>query len=102
MSPSLTSTYGADAARIHLATTTSERSRGMQRTWEGCAECADSVQRRWARFAANPARGHRRIQGELARLGHAVAASAVWTILHAAGIDPALAGPATNREIELE
>jgi len=43
----------------------------------------------------NPAWGHRRIQGEMARLEYAIAASTVWEILHAAGIDPAprRAGP---------
>jgi putative transposase len=43
----------------------------------------------------NPAWGRRRIQGELARVRHAIAASTVWEILHAAGIDPAprRAGP---------
>jgi transposase len=36
----------------------------------------------------NPRWGHRRIQGELARLGHHIAHSTVWQILHDAGIDP--------------
>jgi putative transposase len=33
--------------------------------------------------------GHRRIQGELSRLGDPIAASTVWEILNNAGIDPA-------------
>ena len=32
---------------------------------------------------------HRRVQGELIKLGHPIAASTVWQILHTAGIDPA-------------
>lgn len=37
----------------------------------------------------NPRWGHRRIQGELARLGHPIAACTVWEIPTAAGFDPA-------------
>ena len=36
----------------------------------------------------NPLWGHRRIDGELTKLGVTVAPSTVWEILHAAGIDP--------------
>jgi putative transposase len=37
----------------------------------------------------NPAWGRRWVQGELVRLGHPIAASTVWQILHEAGIGPA-------------
>ncbi len=37
----------------------------------------------------NPRWGDRGVQGELARLGHRIAPSAVWEISRAAGADPA-------------
>jgi hypothetical protein len=47
----------------------------------------------------NPAWGHRRVQGELVKLGHPIAACAAWQILHAAGIDtaPRRTGPTWKR-----
>lgn len=39
--------------------------------------------------AENPGWGHRRIHGELTRLGHKMAASTVWNILNQSGADPA-------------
>jgi hypothetical protein len=51
---------------------------------------APSIARRVVRLAKeNPLWGHRRIHGELTKLGVAIAPSTVWEILHAAGIDPA-------------
>jgi transposase InsO family protein len=37
----------------------------------------------------NPTWGHRRVQGELVKLGYALAASTVWQVLHDTGMDPA-------------
>jgi len=47
------------------------------------------IRRRVIRLAnENADWGYRRIQGELVRLGHKLAASTVWKILRTAGIDP--------------
>ncbi|HEY5358334.1 MAG TPA: hypothetical protein VIJ82_11770 [Streptosporangiaceae bacterium] len=56
----------------------------------GRPPAAAAIRRLVIRIATdNPMRGHRRVQGELVRLGHQIAASTVWQILHDAGLGPA-------------
>jgi transposase InsO family protein len=51
---------------------------------------ATTIKKLVLRMAAeNPTWGHRRVQGELVRLGHRIADSSVLQILHDAGLDPA-------------
>ena len=51
---------------------------------------ASELRRLIVRLAAdNPTWGHRRVHGELVSLGHTIAPSTVWQILHDHGIDPA-------------
>jgi putative transposase len=69
----------------------------QQRQWDytsrrhpGRPPAAAAIRKLVIRIATdNPRWGHRRVQGELVRLGHPIAASTVWQILHDAGIDPA-------------
>jgi transposase InsO family protein len=61
-----------------------------QRRRPGRPPTAAAVKALVLRMAAeNPGWGHRRIHGELTRLGHKMAASTVWNILNQAGTDPA-------------
>ncbi len=56
----------------------------------GRSRTVASIRRLVLRLATeNPSWGYRRIHGELALIGVAVAASTVWEILKAAGVDPA-------------
>src|SRR5690349_8497675 len=69
----------------------------VTRKWDYSSRChlgrpptAAAIRKLVIRIATdNPTWGHRRVQGELVKLGHPIAASTVWQILHAAGIDPA-------------
>lgn len=59
------------------------------RTRPGRPAAAEVVKELVLRLAReNPRWGCRRIQGELARLGHRISASTVWKILTAVGVDP--------------
>jgi putative transposase len=61
------------------------------RRWPGRPPTAAAIRKLVIRIATdNPTWGHRRVQGELVKLGHPIAASTVWQILHDAGIDPAV------------
>ena len=69
----------------------------ISRKWDYTAQrhpgrppTAAAIKKLVIRMAAeNSTWGHRRVRGELIRLGHRIAASTVWQILHEAGIDPA-------------
>ena len=59
----------------------------------GRPSTAAELRRLTLRLAAeNPTWGYRHVHGELAGLGHRLAASTVWQILNNAGIDPVGAG----------
>jgi transposase InsO family protein len=60
-----------------------------RRTATGRSPTANAITTLVLRLAQdNPRWGCRRIQGELARLGHTIGSTTVWDILTAAGIDP--------------
>jgi putative transposase len=87
----------AEVFSVTPATILAWHRRLVSRKWDytarrrpGRPPTAETIKRLVIRMAAeNPAWGHRRVQGELVRLGHRIAASTVWQIFHDAGIDPA-------------
>jgi len=87
----------AEIFAVTPATILSWHHRLVSRKWDytarrrlGRPSTASVIKKLVIRMATeNPTWGHRRVQGELVRLGHRIAASTVWKILHDAGIDPA-------------
>jgi putative transposase len=87
----------AEVFAVTPATLLAWRRRLVSRKWDDASRrrpgrpCAAAAIRKLAIRVAtgNPAWGHRRVQGELVELGHPIAASTVWQMLHDAGIDPA-------------
>jgi transposase InsO family protein len=87
----------ADVFTITPATLLAWHRRFVSRRWDysdqrgvGRPPTAAAIKALLLRLAQeNPTWGHRRLQGELATLGHKIAASTVWEIMHAANIDPA-------------
>jgi putative transposase len=86
-----------DVFAVTPATLLTWRRRLVTRKWDyssrrrpGRPSTAAAIRTFVIRIATdNPTWGHRRVQGELVRLGHPIVASTVWQILHDAGIDPA-------------
>jgi transposase len=86
-----------EAFAVAPATLLAWHRRLVTRKWDyasrrcpGRPRTAGAIRKLVIRIAAdNPVWGHRRVQGELIKLGHRIAASKVWQILHDAGIDPA-------------
>ena len=87
----------AEVFAVTPATLLAWHRRLVRRKWDftsrrrpGRPSTAAAIRKLVVRMAIdNPAWGHRRVQGELVKLGHPIAASTVWQILHDAGIDPA-------------
>ena len=87
----------AEVFAVTPATLLAWHRRLVARKWDytsrrrpGRPSTAASIRKLVIRIATeNPTWGHRRVQGELVKLGHPIASSTVWQILHDAGIGPA-------------
>jgi putative transposase len=87
----------AQVFSVTPATVLAWHRRAVSRRWDytsrrrpGRPPTAAAVKALVIRIATdNPSWGHRRVQGELVKLGHPIAASTVWQIVHDAGMDPA-------------